>query len=173
MSERSGWRRNQRWWRTLAVAAVALALLGPAQANSLHRGNSAYVRGDYVAAAAIFELLAERGDRNAQARLGYMYEIGRGVPQNYTAAAAWYRRAAEQGQPTAQYLLGLLYDKGFGVPRDVVEAHRWLTLSAASVRKADRIDPVRIRDAVATKMTRGEIAQSRLLSVTWRPRRER
>jgi uncharacterized protein len=170
--------RRRVWgWRGLhaiaGAAAMILALLAPAQANSPRQGNSAYTRGDYVAAAAIFAALAERGDPNAQTRLGFMYATGRGVPQNMTAAAEWYRRGAEQGHAMAQYLLGLLYDKGQGVPRDVVEAHRWLNLSAARAGKADRDDRVRMRDAVATKMTRGEIARSRLLAVTWTPHRER
>ena len=52
----------------------------------------------------------------AQAYLGFMYQYGRGVPQNYALAAYWYRRSAEQGNAIAQHLLGLMFDKGLGVP---------------------------------------------------------
>ena len=37
------------------------------------------------------------GNAVAQARLGWMYEKGEGVPQDYAQAAAWYLKAAEQG----------------------------------------------------------------------------
>jgi TPR repeat protein len=102
-----------------------------------------------------------------------MFETGRGVPQNYTEAAMWYRRAAEQGDGLAQYSLGLLYDKGFGVPRDIVEAGKWLNLSTAVSPRPAREARARIRDAVTTKMTRGEIAQARLRALEWAPSRER
>src|SRR5690349_5000054 len=80
------------------LVAVTLCLLtaGAAQAQSLRQGIAAFNRQAYVQAAAIFTPLAERGAPSAQAYLGFMYETGRGVPQNYTDAAMWYRRAAEQ-----------------------------------------------------------------------------
>ncbi|WP_246648815.1 tetratricopeptide repeat protein [Bradyrhizobium canariense] len=68
----------------------------------------------------------------------------------------WYRRAAEQGDTRAQYSLGLLYDRGFGVPQDIVEASKWLNLSTAAAPPPVREPGARIRDAVTTKMTRGE-----------------
>jgi TPR repeat protein len=102
-----------------------------------------------------------------------MFETGRGVPQNYTEAAMWYRRAAEQGDSLAQYSLGLLYDRGQGVPQDVVEASKWLNLAAAAAPPRAREARVRIRDAVTSKMTRGEIAQARLRALEWVPSRER
>src|SRR5450759_3290310 len=66
---------------------------------------------------------AERGDVAAQARLGWMYSTGRGVPQDYYEAAKWYYRAANQGHGEAQFALGMLYNKGEGVPRDFVLAY--------------------------------------------------
>ena len=92
-----------------------------------------------------------------------------GVPQNYTEGAMWYRRAAEQGDSLAQYSLGLLYDKGQGVPRDVIEASKWLNLSTAAAPPRAREARARIRDAVGTKMTRGEIARARARALGWAP----
>ncbi|MET4426688.1 TPR repeat protein [Bradyrhizobium sp. JR18.2] len=77
---------------------------------------------------------------------------------NYSEAAMWYRRAAEQGNSRAQYSLGLLYDGGQGVPQDIVGASKWLDLSTAATMPPVRESLARIRDAVTTKMTRGEIA---------------
>src|ERR1700722_17722915 len=127
----------RRWGVGYFLIAVTAAMLllaagGFAQAQSLRQGVSAFNRQDYVSASRIFIPLAERGVASAQSYLGFMFETGRGVPQNYAEAAMWYRRAAEQGDSLAQYSLGLLYDKGFGVPRDIVEAGKWLNLSTAA-----------------------------------------
>jgi TPR repeat protein len=168
-------RRTRR--RAVLIAVTALALLLPAatfaEAASVRQGVSAFNRQDYASASRVFIPLAEQGDPAAQTYLGFMFETGRGVPQNYTEAAMWYRRAAEQGDSLAQYSLGLLYDKGFGVPRDVVEASKWLNLSAAAAPPRAREARARLRDAVGTKMTRGEIAQARLRALEWAPTRER
>jgi uncharacterized protein len=156
-----------------AEVAILISAGSLAEAASFRQGVSAFNRQDYVSASQNFIPLAERGDPAAQSYLGFMFETGRGVPQNYTEAAMWYRRAAEQGDSLAQYSLGLLYDRGFGVPRDIVEANKWLNLSAAAAPPRAREARVRIRDAVTTKMTRGEIAQARRRALEWAPSRER
>jgi TPR repeat protein len=158
-------------------AATAASLLGLAAdgagAATLRQGISAFNRQEYLLAAQNFFPLAEQGDPAAQTYLGLMFETGRGVPRNYTEAAMWYRRAAEQGDSLAQYSLGLLYDRGQGVPQDIVEANKWLNLSAAAAPKRAREARARIRDAVTSKMTRGEIARARLRALEWVPTRER
>ncbi|MDI1267016.1 MAG: tetratricopeptide repeat protein [bacterium] len=157
----------------LAVTILVICAAMPAHAQSYRQGVSAFNRQDYPSASRVFIPLAERGNASAQTYLGYMFESGRGVPQNYTEAAMWYRRAAEQGDSLAQYSLGLLYDRGQGVPRDVVEASKWLNLSAAGAPRQAREARVRIRDAVTRKMTRGEIAQARMRALEWAPTPER
>ena len=151
------------------IALLSLVIVKPAHAQSLRDGVAAYNRQDYVRASNNFIPLAERGVAPAQTWLGFMFRTGRGVPQNYTEAAMWYRRAAEQGDSLAQYSLGLLYDKGQGVPRDVIEASKWLNLSTAAAPPRAREARARIRDAVGTKMTRGEIARARARSLGWAP----
>ena len=166
--------RLQRTLRVVAAAAALLLLAGDwAEAATFRQGVSAYNRQQYVVASRIFIPFAEQGMPAAQTYLGYMFETGRGVPQNYTEAAMWYRRAAEQGDSHAQYCLGLLYDRGQGVPRDIVEASKWLNLSTAAAPPRAREARVRIRDAVTTKMTRGEIARARYRALEWAPARER
>jgi hypothetical protein len=142
-------------------------------AATVSQAEAAFSRGDYAKASSLIIPLAERGDAAAQAYLGFLFETGRGVPQNYSEAAMWYRRAAEQGNGAAQYALGLLYDKGFGVPRDEVEAHRWLDLSTSIASPRDRERRERVRDAVASKMSREEIALARSRALSWMPSRER
>jgi TPR repeat protein len=165
--------RLHRALLVLAATVLTLSSMAPTYAQSLQQGVAAFNRRDYRLASQVFIPLAERGDAAAQTYLGYMFETGRGVPRNYTEAAMWYRRAAEQGDSLAQYSLGLLYDSGFGVPRDIVEAAKWLDLSTAGAPPKAREARARIRDAVTTKMTRGEIAQARLRALEWAPVRER
>ena len=155
----------------IASATSLLSAAGPVEAASLRHGASAFNLRNDVSARTIIRR-AELGEPTAQSYLGFMFEIGRGVPQNYTEAAIWYRRAAEQGDSLAQYALGLLYDKGFGVPRDIVEASKWLNLATAAAPAAAWEARARIRDAVTTKMTRGEIARARLRALQWVPSRE-
>src|SRR6266581_1701444 len=76
---------HRRLVRVLHVAAVAMLLLSTgnlAHAQSLRQGISAFNRQDYVRASQVFIPLAERGEASAQAYLGFMFETGRGVPQN-------------------------------------------------------------------------------------------
>jgi uncharacterized protein len=157
---------------TLALA-LAFARVGAADAASLRAGIAAFNRENFNAAAVILGPLAETGDARAQFYLGLMYEIGRGVPQDYATAVYWYRRAANQGETTAQYRLGLLFDKGQGVSQNYIEAHMWLNLAAAHAPPATRDYCARLRDALASKMTRGEIGVARVLALQWVAVRER
>jgi uncharacterized protein len=152
---------------------LVLILPGPAHAHSFRSGIAAFRHQSFNAAAVIFGRLAEAGNPRAQFYLGFMYETGRGVPQDYLTAAYWYRRAANQGETTAQYRLGLLFDKGLGVVQDYIEAHKWLNLAAAHAPPPTRDYCARLRDAVATKMTRGEIGTARVLALQWVAVRER
>jgi TPR repeat protein len=147
------------------------AVIPAAHAASLLVKRAAVSRGNDVAAARRIIILAERGDARAQATLGFMYANGRGVPQSYDVAVDWYLQAAEQGDPTGQYLLGLMYDKGFGVTRDVILAHMWLNLAAAHAPRQNRENVLRLREAVASKMTRAQIAVAQQLAVDFVPGR--
>jgi TPR repeat protein len=149
----------------LATAAATGSVAAPAP--TLRQGVAAIAREDYVAAAAILAPFAQRGNPDAQTYMGYLYAIGHGVPQDYTQAAIFYRRAAEQGHPGAQYELGLLYDKGQGVPQDNIEAEKWLILAAAGSNGQAADDRTRLRNAMATKLTRGELAQARMRALAF------
>ena len=74
--------------------------------------------------------LAERGDADAQLRLGKAYANGEGGPKDAGQAALWYRKAAEQGVAEAQYALGALYADGDGVLKDTGEAVAWYRKAA-------------------------------------------
>jgi TPR repeat protein len=141
-----------------------------AQAASMLEGRAPINRGDYATAARRIIPLAQRGDAHAQAILGFMYANGRGVPQSYEVAVDWYLQSAEQGDPTGQYLLGLMYDKGFGVTANVIFAYKWLNLAAAHAPRRSREDYLKLRDAVASKMTRAQLDVAQQLAVDFVPR---
>lgn len=154
--------------RYLVVAVVvAVVATGAVRADTLATGNAAFVRSDFVNAARLLLPLAERGNARAQAMVGFMYATGQGLPQAYDAAGYWYRLSAEQGDPTAQYLLGLAYDKGQGVPQNEVAAYKWLNLAAAHAPKRARENFARLRNAVASKMSRGQIAAGQWYALQW------
>lgn len=73
---------------------------------------------------------AEKGDAEAQFRLGAAYETGVELPPDLAQAVRWYRLSAEQGCAPAQLNLGLLYFEGRGVQRDHALASAWLGSAA-------------------------------------------
>ena len=82
----------------LALAAI---LAGPAWAGDFGKGVEAYDRGDYAAALAEWNPLAEQGVAEAQYNLGVMYRIGDGVEQDYVSAYVWWNIAAAGGYEDA------------------------------------------------------------------------
>jgi TPR repeat protein len=161
--------------RMLAAGLVLLACwcVQPraAHADPLARANAAYARGDYVLAVNTLTPIALRGNPNAQAFLGFMYENGYGAPQAYDAAADLYIQAAIRGNPFGQCMLGLMYDKGHGVRQDFVLAYKWLNLAAARAPKRQRDYFLRLRNAVASKMSSAQISEGQRLALLWVPGR--
>ena len=159
---------------TLAVWTLLVAVTATlsAHADQPRDGLTAFNRHDYARAAALLRSPAEAGAPRAQAVLCYMHTYGRGVPQNYREAASWCLRAANQGNSESQYMLGLLYNKGQGVPEDFIEAYKWLNLAATRASGPKREFSYRIRDSVATKISRAQIAKAQALAIAWRPEPE-
>ncbi len=137
-----------------------------AHAADFDAGVNAYQRGDYATALRIFRQLAEQGNADAQAKLGFMYQHGHGVAQDYAAAAKLYRKAAAQGNADAQLNLGTLYNNGQGVTQDYAQAYMWLNLAAAQGQK----DAGKRRDILAKQMTPAQIAEAQRLAREWKPK---
>jgi hypothetical protein len=64
-----------------------------------------------------------------------------------------------------------MYDKGFGVTPNVILAHKWLNLSAAHAPLQNRENILRLRDAIASKMTRPQLDLAQQLAVDFVPLR--
>ena len=151
----------------LLLLACCLAPIDRAAAAPLAAANAAYVRGDYLRVVKLLTPLAFRGNAQAQAFLGFMFENGYGAPQVYDTAADLYCQAAIRGNPFGQAMLGLMYDKGHGVPQDFILAYKWLNLAAARAPKHERDYFLRLRNAVASKMSPAQIAEGQRLAMLW------
>jgi TPR repeat protein len=150
----------------ISGVALAVMLAGAAMAGPKEDGWNAFQRGDYETALRLTRPFANQGHTAAQNVLGWMYDTGRGVPQNYAEAAKWYRLAAEQGNADAQYRLGLMYATGEGVPQDYVLAHMWSNLAAAQGHDKNA---VKNRDIIAAMMPPDQLAEAQRLAREWKP----
>jgi TPR repeat protein len=73
---------------------------------------------------------AERGEAEAQYKLGLALVRSMNVKMDLAQGVAWIQKAAVQEYPDAQYELGQMYQRGQGVPRDQAQAHAWYVKAA-------------------------------------------
>lgn len=109
----------------LLIVGTLLSVGQGASAGPYEDGEAAYQRGDYATALRLWRPLADRKDARAQARLGFMFQMGWGVAQDDEESVRWYRRAAEQGHADAQFNLGFHYANGRGIALNYIESVRW------------------------------------------------
>lgn len=83
----------------------------------------------YASDIASLETLANKGDADAQLKLGLKYYFGKGVEQNYKKAFELFKKSAEHGNKTAQYNLCIVYGLGRGVEKNEDESFKWLLKS--------------------------------------------
>ena len=103
----------------LLVGIVAMLSSGSSLA-ALADGLEALKKGDYATAAKELRPLAERGNEEAQYRIGLMYEFGKGFSVDKTRAISWIGKAAAQGHMLAEQELGVIYAAGQRPGRHVV-----------------------------------------------------
>ena len=115
--------------RTGLALLIGMTCCGASFAG-LDEGLAALAKGNYAVAAKELRPLAERGNAEAQYRVGLMHEFGRGYPVDKAQAVAWLRKAAAQDHAAAQQELGVIYATGDGVPKDDGEAVAWFRKSA-------------------------------------------
>lgn len=93
--------------------------------DALNVGGNYYGAKNYQKAIPWLNISAEKGNRQAQYLLGYMYAQGIGFAQNYTTAVYWLKKAAENDHAGAQCYLGYCYVNGYGVKEDIGEGFYW------------------------------------------------
>lgn len=103
---------------------------------------------------------ADRGDVEAQVKLGLSYLSGNGGYLDYTEAAKWFKLAAIQGNAQAQEHLGSMYTEGLGVMHNKIRAAALLTLSAESGRASASL----ALDDVAKGMTAQQLISARKMA---------
>ena len=116
---------------TLTACFLAVLLIAPVSAGQLEDAATAYAKQDYPTALKLWRRLAEKGNAEAQNRIGTMYYLGKGVKQDETEAVKWFRRAADRGYANAQINLAVAYREGHGgVKRDLAQAAKWYRRAA-------------------------------------------
>ncbi|EGK41243.1 sel1 repeat family protein, partial [Shigella flexneri K-304] len=103
---------------TDAIYFLATAYKG----NGIPANNEKYL--------AYLQQAATLGSSNAQAEIGYLYLIGKELPQNLPDAGVWFKKAAAQGNFAAHFYLGRMYQNGDGVERNMEKARFHLSNAA-------------------------------------------
>jgi TPR repeat protein len=119
--------------RTLSrvlLATILVLCATVAWAGDFQKGWAAYSSGDYAAALAEWQDLAEAGDANGCYGMGLLYGNGFGVDMNDELALKFYGLAADKGHAEAQYNLGIMHQNGWGVPLNEEEGLKWFRLAA-------------------------------------------
>jgi len=80
---------------------------------------------------AVIKNTADQGDALAQAQVGAIYYLGKGVMQDPAIAARWLKKAADQGLVEAAVTMGALSDVGLGVPPSASDARAWYQKAVA------------------------------------------
>lgn len=111
-----------------AIWLAALLVTGPAAAQD---ASEAFAHGDYAEAAQLWLEEADGGSAKAALRLGYLHDLGLGVPSDRAKAFHYYLRAAEAGLSDAAFNVGVMLESGIGTPRDVAAAAIWYARAAA------------------------------------------
>jgi uncharacterized protein len=119
--------------RAALTASLMLGVVARAgTAGPLDDALYAWFHRDYATALRLWREYAEQGDAGAQTKLGLMYELGQGLPQDNAEALKWYHLAASH-DATAQFNLGAMYEYGhdrLGVVQDYAEAFKWYVSAA-------------------------------------------
>ena len=83
---------------------------------------------DFQSALAKAQVLAHKGNPDAEYVLGIMYFSGLDFPWiriNYTKALFWFQKAAYQGNAAAETMLAFMYQRSWGVRASPASARMW------------------------------------------------
>ena len=103
--------------RALCVAAAICWMVSASAEDpeaEMQAGLEAWQAGDMVGAMNHYQVAADAGLAQAQAKLGYIYDVS----NQDEMAVRWYREASMQNDPDGEFGLGEMYVKGEGVDQD-------------------------------------------------------
>jgi len=88
---------------------------------------------NYQKALQWYQSAAEKGNKEAQNELGFLYFVGNGVEQDAEKGGDYFLKAAYNGLVVAQYNVGIMYYTGRGVKTaDLEKSYGWLNIAAAN-----------------------------------------
>jgi len=161
------YKMNMKFFKALLIAVSLLAAgcgdQSQKDAANYQEGLDAFNQGNFADALKKLQPIAEKGNAEAQFRLGLMYREGKGVAQDDKQGVAWLSKAAEQGQAEAQENLAFGYAKGLGVERDWVQADKWFSIAAASGKET----AINNQKVVEVHMQPEDIAKANTLAKEW------
>lgn len=125
LNGRKGQKRPEAWSLFSKGSVAALCIV-------VGIGMTARVRKVVLAMQEVngYRASAERGDSDAQNKLGHMYARGQSVAQDDAQAVFWWRKAAERGHADAQSNLVHMFLMGRGVAQDDSMAVQWVRRAA-------------------------------------------
>jgi len=94
----------------------------PSWGADYKKGLTAYQNRDFATVLKEWKPLAEQGYANSQSILGFLYEKGKGVPQDFIYAHMWWNIAASNGIESAREMLKRIEKKI--TTSDISEAQR-------------------------------------------------
>lgn len=122
--------------RLLSLLFAFFIARGAIAADPLGEAARAIESGRHAQAAQILAPLAAAGNATAQYRLGMLYYLGQGVPEDEKQAILFWRKAAAQGSSDAMYQLGSAFLFGAQaakfVPDPDREAATWYFQAASA-----------------------------------------
>ena len=124
--------------------------------------------------------LVEKGDCDAEYRVGLLYFLGKAKPQDNEMAVRLWTKAANGNQQRAQWALGDLYyhkheytfhncDK-CKIEKDLVQAYVWYRLLALSAKYEGEKDYAKfILGKLIPELTASQIREGDLRVAAWKP----
>jgi len=152
----------------LIVLIAVFVLAGGCTGFNFGKGLKQYRPENVAQAVEELKPLVEKGNADAQFKLGSLYYQGLGVPQNYMTAVELFRSAAEQHHVFSQIMLGTIYANGIQdvIKRDYPQALMWFIFASAHGDK----EAMDLRDSLASRMTPSEIAEAQEMARRFKPK---
>ena len=116
-------RRRRKAFALYLKAAMQGSELGMYNVGTFYEhGERCVVRKDPEKAVFWYREAATKGNADATFKVGYAYDMGKGVTKDKKAAVRWYRLAASKGSGDAMWNLSAFYEKGLVVRRNCAYA---------------------------------------------------
>jgi GAF domain len=106
---------------------------------------------------------AERGDSDAELKLGAAYADSQNGAQNYSEAVKWLTRSADHGNATAAAVLGAFDWAGRSVSGGYIDAFMW---SAIAQAEGDEASSYRVT-ILQSRMSPAELAEANRRAAAW------